>query len=93
MVYQLLNSNGPSHTIDEMEQKLVDGLYQAANSAIRYTKPPKQNYKVHWYYDTRVKEYNHRVNQARKLSRRHKTQATRDLLRAAIRTAQEGKRK
>ncbi|XP_050706238.1 uncharacterized protein LOC126991544 [Eriocheir sinensis] len=42
-----------------------------------------------WYYTEEVREANHRVNQARKLNRRVNTEATRGLLRAAVRRARE----
>lgn len=88
-----LQSTEQSYTLDEMEQRLVDAFHQAADTAIPQTRRPKQTYKDSWYYDSRVKEYNHRINQARKLNRKHNTQTTRDLLRATIRTAREGTKK
>ncbi|KAK8372191.1 hypothetical protein O3P69_017822 [Scylla paramamosain] len=83
----------PGLNVNDRERRLVDAFHRAANTAIPKTKKPQRNYKDHWYYDQRVKEYHHRVNQARKLNRAHHTQATRDLLRAAIRTAREGTKK
>ncbi|KAK8387589.1 hypothetical protein O3P69_018252 [Scylla paramamosain] len=79
-------------TADDLEHRLVDAFHHAANKAIPKTKKPTHNYKDRWYYDQRVKEYNHRINQARKLNRTHNTETTRGLLRAAIRTAREGKK-
>ena len=83
----------PGLTINDVERRLVDALHQAANAAIPQTKRPQRTYKDAWYYDQRVKEYNQRINRARKLNRTHHSQETRDLLRAAIRTAREGKKK
>ncbi|KAK8397507.1 hypothetical protein O3P69_004335 [Scylla paramamosain] len=83
----------PGLNVNDRERRLVDAFHRAANTAIPKTKKPQRNYKDHWYYDQRVKEYHHQVNQARKLNRAHHTQATRDLLRAAIRTAREGTKK
>ncbi len=82
----------PGLTADDLEHRLVDAFHHAANKAIPKTKKPTHNYKDRWYYDQRVKEYNHRINQARKLNRTHNTKTTRELLRAAIRTAREGKK-
>ncbi|XP_045105264.1 uncharacterized protein LOC123500673 [Portunus trituberculatus] len=88
-----LSLTEPGLTVDDRERRLVDAFHHAVNVAIPGTKKPKYDHKDHWYYDHRVQEYNHRVNQARKLNRAHKTQDTSDLLRAAIRMAREGKRK
>ncbi|MPC37898.1 hypothetical protein E2C01_031393 [Portunus trituberculatus] len=75
-----------------MEHRIVNAFQAAASASIPLTKRPKQQHQDRWYYSQRVQEYDHQVNQARKLNRRHNTQTTRDLLRAAIRTAREGKK-
>ena len=89
-VLQKLLSNPPDEQeLGEREARLVTAFHHAADVAIPKTKPPKKNYKDRWYYDTEVREYNHRINQARKLNRKHKTHATRALLKAAIKIAKE----
>ncbi|MPC59396.1 hypothetical protein E2C01_053415 [Portunus trituberculatus] len=63
------------------------------NTGEGHPQNPKYTYKDRWHYDNRVKEYNHRINQAHKLNRKHSNDTTRSLLRATIRTAREGKKK
>lgn len=79
--------------LDEMEGRLVTALHQAADTAIPKTKPTTKNHKDRWYYNPEVREYNHRINQARKLHRLYKTDTTRQLLRAAINIAKDAIKK
>ena len=76
-------------SLDEMEERLVTAFHHAANTAIPKTKPTNRHHKDRWYYNDEVKEYNNRINQARKLNRRHNTHTTRTMLRAAISIARE----
>ena len=91
---QKLLSNPPeSQTLEEREARLVDAIHQAADAAIPKTKPSPKHYKDAWYYNSAVKEYNHRINQARKLNRRHQTSTARKLLKAAIQIAKDASKK
>ena len=82
-----------SNTIDEMEARLTTTFHQAADTAIPKTKPTNRNHKDRWYYNADVKQYNHRINQARKLNRKHNTDTTRKLLCAAISIARKATRR
>ncbi|MPC69050.1 hypothetical protein E2C01_063263 [Portunus trituberculatus] len=63
---EALQTTDPGLTVDDMEQRLVNVFHQAADKDIPYTKFPKQQYRDHWYFDKRVREYNHRINSAKK---------------------------
>ena len=86
---QLCNAP-PPEDLNLLEQRLTTAFHTAADKTIPLTKAFKEHYKEWWYYDKNVKEYKHRVNQAKKLHRRHNNETTRALLRAAARTAREG---
>ncbi|KAK8372172.1 hypothetical protein O3P69_011867 [Scylla paramamosain] len=88
-----LNNIPSTDQLDEMEGRLVTALHQAADTAIPKTKPTTKNHKDNWYYNPEVREYNHRINQARKLHRLYKTDTTRQLLRAAINIAKDAIKK
>ena len=89
VLHDQLQTTVPGDELDAKEHRLINAFHTAAEASIPQT---KKQYKDRWYHDERVAEYHHRINQARKLHRRHCTQATRDLLRAAIRTGREGKK-
>lgn len=79
--------------LDPMEQRIMGAFHHAANTAILMTKTPKRDFKDRWYYNSKVKEYNHRVNMATKLNRSHHNDETRTLLRATISIAREATKK
>ena len=80
----------PPEDLNLLEQRLTTAFHTAADKTIPLTKAAKQHYKDWWYYDKNVKEYKHKVNQAKKLHQRHNNDTTLALLRAAARTARKG---
>ena len=83
-----LSSSTRPEDLDALEEHLTRAFRTAANEAIPIsTSTPRQPHRDRWYYTAEVREANHRVNMARKLCRRTNTEATRGLLRAAIRLA------
>ncbi|XP_050699365.1 uncharacterized protein LOC126986910 [Eriocheir sinensis] len=75
--------------LEAVDARLVDAFTAAADEAIPLLRPVAVAHRDRWYYTEDVREANHRVNQARKLNRRVNTEATRGLLRAAVRRARE----
>ena len=82
-----LQATARPEDLNAAEERLVNIFTEAANEAIPRTHPTVHLHRDRWYYCAEVREANRRVNQARKVNRRHNTEATRGLLRAAIRSA------
>ncbi|MPC31679.1 hypothetical protein E2C01_024975 [Portunus trituberculatus] len=76
--------------LNEQDARRTAAFHTAANQAIPLTKMPKKHYKDWWYHNKNVQEYKHTINQAKKLHRRHNTDTTCALLKAATRTEREG---
>ncbi|KAG0701942.1 hypothetical protein GWK47_002878 [Chionoecetes opilio] len=92
-IANILASTPTPDSLEEADYRLTAAFHEAANIAIPLTKPGLVLHKDRWYYNAEVREYNRKINQARKLYRRHNTEETRTLLRAAIRLAREATRK
>ncbi|XP_050691579.1 uncharacterized protein LOC126983125 [Eriocheir sinensis] len=75
--------------LEAADERLVDAFTAAADESIPLLRPVAVIHRERWYYTEEVREANHRVNQARKLNRRVNTEATRGLLRAAVRRVRE----
>jgi len=76
-----------------LHQNFVKSLQEAADKAIPRTRPTSRQYKDHWFYCSKVKELNHRVNMARKNYRRHPTIANRHLLQDIVKDTREEMKK
>lgn len=75
--------------IEEVDRHLVEVFNLAARESLPPPGRARPRHRDRWYYNDDVKEANHRVNMARRNNRRCNTEATRTLLRSAIRLARE----
>lgn len=86
LILRMAESNWPDD-LEAAEARLISALTQAAHTIIPHHHLIAVSHRNRWYYNEKVREPNHRVNQARKNNRRHNTEETRGLLRTAVRRA------
>ncbi|XP_064104982.1 uncharacterized protein LOC135214537 [Macrobrachium nipponense] len=74
----------PAQNINTPQEDFVSSLHNAANNMPKTFTTNQTPHKDSWYYNTRIKEMNSRVNRTRKLFRRNPTDEMHALLREVI---------
>ena len=74
----------PPADSDSFDSDLANALINAAKTSIPQVCTNRPLFKNWWFYSPRMKEINHRVNRARKLFRRHRTEGNLASLRQVV---------